>query len=481
MRTAWWSTFAAVALGFGAVLRAQPAPTVADVLKIVEQQNQQIAAQNQLIQELSARVKALEAKQTETAALAQGLSATADDVAAAKDDIATLNKKLEKRLSLAKNIDGLKLTGDLRLRQEWRNRERDLDEPADADRDRLMARFRLGLLWTSPAEGWEAGAGLVTGGSDGRSANDVWGEDHLFETGDIRLDYAYAKHTWLLQETPLGLTFGQQVTPFVVTPLLWDVDLRPTGVSLQYGEPLKKDYAGAFATAGAYEFYEGSVMGNPPDEYGDVNLFATQAGYRWTSKRADGLLALGYSTVTANYDDTKTPADTASAGLWHADQREDFHVVDLLADSRISAGPVELRPYGQVAYNLGADGPKSQQTIVRGYNATTNPEDPEDNALGWWLGLDASYGRLKLGYAYAYVEADAVFGPLRDNESGYSTGLTDTDVQGHKLGATWNFTPNFSLSLNAYLLERIEGGSGQVGGKDYDEGSTYQIETLYRF
>jgi len=466
----------------GNAVRAQPQPTLADLLKVVEKQSQQIAEQNRVIQDLTTRVQVLEGRQHEVTVLTQGQSAATNELSAVKGDIATLNKKIEKRLSLGKPIEGLKLTGDLRLRQEFRDRDRDVKNPDNDDRDRLLARVRLGLLWNSPAEAWDLGVGLVTGSSDGRGANDVWGQDHLFETGDIRLDYAYAKHTWLCRETPLTLTLGQQRNPFVVTPLTWDVDLRPTGISVQYGEPLKKDYAGAFATAGAYEFYEGSLLGTPTTaKNGDVNLFAVQAGYRWTRKPADWLVALGYHHVTANYDDTLTPADTASAGLWHADQTEDFDVVDLLVDSRVNAGPVVLRPYGNAAWNLGAGGSKSQQTTVRDYHRICNPEDPKDNDWAWLVGLDATYGKLKLGYAYLYVAADAVFGPMRDNETGLSTGLTDTDVKGYKLTAAWSFTPNVSLATNAYLFQRIEGGSGNVGGSDYDEGATYQIEVLYKF
>lgn|GEM_PF-372277 len=521
--------------------RAQAAPTVEDLLKVVQEQSRQIAEQTRLIQELNGRVQALETKQTDSAVLTTGLSAASSDLAAVKDDVATLNKKIDKRLGLSKHIDGMKITGDLRLRQEWRDRQRDINNPDNDDRDRLLARFRLGLVWTSPTEGWEVGAGLVTGGLDGRSANDSWGDDHLFETGDIRLDYAYAKHTWYCDEAPLSLTLGQQRSPFVVTPLMWDVDLRPTGVTAQYGDPFKKDYCGAFATAGAYELYNGSNTGKPETtDNGDVFLVAGQVGYRFTSKPAGCLLAVGYQHVTSNYDDMRdqsstlrftdadgdgtydapeaytdvnrngrwdageplmdgdgdgvwdrndgyitnpndAPADTASAGLWHADQEEDFDVVDLLVDGRVSAGPVEFRPYGQVAYNLGASGPKSQQTIVRGYNRTTNPEDPEDNALAWLVGLDGSYGRLKLGYAYLYVGADAVFGPLRDNETGATTGLTDTDVQGHKVSVSWAFTPNLTLSANANIMERIEGGSSNVGGTEYDKGTTYQLEAVYKF
>jgi Skp family chaperone for outer membrane proteins len=519
---------------------AQAAPTIEELMTVVQEQSRQIAEQNRLIQELNGRVQALETKQTEAATLSQGLSSTSSDLAAVKDDVATLNKKIDKRLGLSKHIDSMKVTGDLRLRQEWRDRQRDVNNPDNDDRDRLLTRLRLGLVWTSPTEGWEVGAGLITGGSDGRSGNDAWSDTHLFETGDVRLDYAYAKHTWYCAETPLTLTLGQQRSPLLVTPLMWDADLRPAGATAQYGDPLRKTYSGVFGTVGAYQFYDGEAMGSPDVENGDVRLFAGQVGYRFTSAPWDWTVALGYQHITSNFDDIRdqnstlrfsdadgngrydapeaytdvnrngrwdageplmdgngngvwdrndgyvtnpydAPADTASPGLWHADQDGGFDIVDLLVDGRVNVGPVALRPYGQVAYNLSAEGPKSQQTIVRGYNRATNPEDPEDHALAWLLGLDATYSKLRLGYAYLYVGADAVFGPLHDNETGATAGVTDTDVRGHKLSLTWSVTPNASLSANANIMERIEGGSGNVGGTDYDEGATYQIEALYKF
>ncbi len=477
-----WVLGVTILLAGALPIQAQTTPTVEELLRVVQEQSRQIAEQNRLIQDLAGRVQALEAKQSAAGAQAAVAGSPSAEIAALKEDVAALSKKVDKRLVLAKHVEGLKVTGDLRLRYEYRNRQREINNPDNDDRDRIMTRLRLGLVWNVPSEGWEFGAGLITGASDGRSGNDVWGEDHLFETGDIRLDYAYARHTWMLGERPVALTLGQQRNPLVVTPLMWDADLRPTGATVQYGDPFKKDYCGPFATAGLYEFYNGSVMGTPSsNENGDVFLAAAQAGYHFTGTPAEYLVALGWHHVTSNVDDTVTPADTSSPGLWHADQEGEFDVVDLLAESRLTAGPVEFRPYGQAAWNLGADGPKSQQTLVRGYNAATNPEDPEDHALAWIVGLDTAYGRLKLGYAYLYVGADAVFGPLRDNETGATTGVTDTDVKGHKLTATWSFTPNLTVSANANIMKRIEGGSGNVGGSEYDKGATYQLEAIYKF
>jgi hypothetical protein len=462
-------------------------------MKVVEQQSRQIADQNRTIQELTTRVQALEAKQAPgVAATKAGEAVPAGDLAAVKEDLAAVKKKVDSKLSLSRHIEGLKITGDLRLRHEFRNRQRDVANPDNDDRQRSAMRLRLGLLWNSPAEHWEIGAGLATGGADGRSANDTWGDDHLFEKGDIRLDYAYARHAWLLDGTRLALTFGQHENPFVMSVLNWDADARPTGITAQYGEPLKKTYSGPFATAGAYDLYNGDRTGNPAaNENSDVMLFAGQVGYKLVTAPADYLLALGYSRVTANFDDVRdadpntpgfqAPADTSTPGLWHADQQEEFDVVDLLLKARTRVGGVDWEPYGHVAYNFGADGPKSQQNLRRGYDPKAKPESPEDNALAWLLGLDATYGKLKLGYAYVYVEADSVFGPLRDNEPGSTTGVTDTDVWGHKLTATWGFTPNFTLGVNAYFMERLDGGSGKVGGADYDKGSTYQLEAIYRF
>ena len=123
-------------------------------------------------------------------------------------------------LVLSKHIDNMSIKGDLRVRYE--RRDRDLAAGGNDVLERMRARFRAGMVWKNSSENWEVGAGLTTGGVKGTSTFDTWGEDEFFETGDIRLDYAYGKHTL----GPFKLTAGQQKNPFETSWLLWDSDLR---------------------------------------------------------------------------------------------------------------------------------------------------------------------------------------------------------------------------------------------------------------
>lgn len=490
-----WKTMGAGLLLLGAAATAQEAVTTADLVKIIERQNQQIA-------QLSDRLGQLE----EMKAV---LKETTDAYAEQSKTI----DKLGKKLSLGNNIDGLKLTGDLRARYEFR--DQNVAEPKSAskaedsseDRGRFRTRFRVGLVWNNKTESWEIGAGLASGGDDGRSSNDTWGETNMFETGDIRLDYAYATHKWLLENgMPLSLTLGQMKNPFVTTFINWDDDLRPTGIAAQIGDPFGKDYSGFFATVGAFNALWGPNA-NKVNNDTDVYLYAGQIGYKyqgesfnalvaaglrhitmsaledvtksgkysyWNDKDKDGVVDAGEIATVNDYDPFKT-----SAGLYNIVE-EDYtgDYGDLYGEISTNWQGVTWKGYGHVAMNFGADGTVSQQLIA-------SDEMPEDNNLAWLLGGEAKYQRLTFGYGYAHIEADSVFGPLKDSDFGETAGLVDTDVQGHKLYATYNVTKNFTIGATAYLLERIEGGSDEFEGKskndEADSTTCFQIDAVYKF
>src|SRR6056297_1772827 len=96
------------------------------------------------------------------------------------------------QVNLPDFIESMDIKGDLRVRYDYQ----DLDEAADNDpKDRLRLRFRMGVAWHNPAENWKIAAGLATGGASGNTTNATFSNDAIFETGDIRLDYAYAEHS----------------------------------------------------------------------------------------------------------------------------------------------------------------------------------------------------------------------------------------------------------------------------------------------
>ncbi|MBW6520507.1 MAG: hypothetical protein K0A99_05770 [Desulfoarculaceae bacterium] len=68
----------------------------------------------------------------------------------------------------------------------------------------------MGGIRDNKEENWQVGADLITGSDDPTSGNDIWNEARLFETGDTRLDYAYAKHRW----DDVSMTLGQHKTSY---------------------------------------------------------------------------------------------------------------------------------------------------------------------------------------------------------------------------------------------------------------------------
>jgi hypothetical protein len=350
------------------------------------------------------------------------------------------DKKVDEKVTLANSsIDQLAIKGDLRLRYERRDR----NDPSDdyGALNRWRTRLRLGGVWKNKTESWEVGAGLATGGSDGRSTNDTWGEESIFETGDIRLDYAYAKH----KIEDFTLTAGQQVNPFVTSWLFWDGDLRPTGFTAHYTSKM-----GLFATIGGYglRFYK-----TPGED--TAMLGAGQVGYKGKIGDVKFVAAVGYQHFDGEFDNREAPNSDF-----------DYRIGDFYTKASIPLGIVAVSPYGHVWCNLGADG-----NVGEGQLGGTL--DPGDENIGWVLGLDATINKMvKLGYAYAVVEADSIYGSLTDSDFG--TGLSDTDVKGHKISAFFDVTKNISTGVSAFFFEAAE-------RKNQRKVDLYQFDVNYKF
>ncbi|MEN8258056.1 MAG: putative porin [Thermodesulfobacteriota bacterium] len=338
-----------------------------------------------------------------------------------------------------KAIDQLKIKSDLRVRYE----RRDHDEPQGEDegRDRWRTRFRLGGVWKNKAEKWEVGAGLATGGSSATSTNATWSENEFFETSDIRLDYAYAKHKW----KDFSITLGQQKDPFAKSWIYLDSDVRPAGLTLHYGQK-----QGVFITAGSYalRYYKAGNDANT------AMLWHGQTGWKGKAGKVSYTVAGGYQVYDGVFSNHEAP-----------NPDYDYEIADLYATASVLAGIAKLSFYGHIWTNLGADGNDGQGVL----GSTLNPEDED---MGWILGMKAKMGPVKLSYAYAVVEADSLYGDLKDQDFG--DGLSDTDVKGHKLGASYSFTKNFSTGVTAQFYEANE-------RSDEEDVDLYQLDFKYKF
>lgn len=325
-------------------------------------------------------------------------------------------------VSLGKGTDQLRLTGDFRLRYEAQSRE---VNGAENTRDRFLPRLRVGLVWTS--SDWEVGAGVATGGSAGTSTNDTWGDTGPFQSDDLRLDYAYARRKW----GDFGLTIGQQRNPFLGTWVVWDGDIRPTGVTGQY------QHGPWFLTAGAY-----NVRHYGWDE-DNANLGAIQTGLQGTRGNLSGKIAFAwYQFDHATIDSIKTPPPPAPSTTDYDNYK--LSIGSVYAEASYQGEGWKGTLFGEYTRNFAADGTVGQ---VAGCV-------PEDNDAAWALGALLTIRKLGFDYTYVHIEADSVYAQINDTTFGSPLGTTD--VEGHVFGISYALTERLKLTAQAHLVDPIE-------------------------
>jgi len=378
-------------------------------------------------------------------------------------------------LTLGENIDGLTILGDLRLRYEYSKIDYDSDMSSSTDETqntRFRTRFRLGFLWKNSTESWEIGAGLITGqaeecsdfygASDGRSGNASWNTGSPWQSSDIFLDYAYAKHTW----DAFSLTLGQQKNPFVASWIMFDTDLRPTGATVQYDSDM------FFVTMGAYNLLSDTSTGYGNGNHQSLaNLYAAQLGLKLEMEPVQALLAIGYW----HYDSETVEYALSNMAM---DQDYRYEIGSIYAEINATVAEMKLKLFGEYAMNFGVDSGDSNnvsQTPLGGMSFY----DAEDNDQAWIIGVQVKAFGFTAEYAYASIEGDAIpyfvsdseFGSLLTNSPGYSR-----NVQGHVLGLGYDLTKNCTLSATAMLTEYVETWDGWD-----NDASLYQIDLTYKF
>jgi hypothetical protein len=440
--------------------------TNAEILKRIEEMQTQIRQQQVVIDRLKGQLDRDKAASDE--AVTEIVRKEVD--AAVEKGLAQV--KQGPTLSLGKNIDGLKLKGDLRLRYERREETNDEKSGSDKEKrekDRFRTRFRLGFVWNNSTEEWEIGAGLASGSDSGKSTNDSWNKSSVWETGDIRLDYAYAKHRW----DTMSLTLGQQKNPFETTFIMFDGDLRPTGATLEY-TPADSP---VFVTAGIYNI-RGDSYADGDNDQSLANMYAAQVGLKGGTEAVQYLLAL----ACYNYDSETTEYFSEAMD----DAGYEWQIADIYGHVTTKVGDVGLKLYGQYAVNLGveSDGGTVGQAI------TLNPDgkpygkapsasyDAEDEDQAWVVGIEAKYQKMKLSYAYAHIEGDAI--PLFVSDSDFGAAIPGGDnsinVEGHKFGLSYSVTKNFSVGGTVFLTELIdEKSSSDLSGQ------LCQLDLKYKF
>ncbi|MCX5870352.1 MAG: putative porin [Deltaproteobacteria bacterium] len=376
-------------------------------------------------------------------------------VTAQQEHIDAIEKKKGFVVSGNEFIDQVKLNGDLRIRYEIRDKNYKVGD--DTSRERFRSRVRLGGVWDNKEENWQVALGIASGDNTPTSTNDTWGETYPFEHTNINIDYAYAKHKW----NDFSMTLGQSENPYKSSWVLWDTDVRLTGLTLAYGQK-----EGVFATAGGY----GAKFVHDDNT---SMLYMGQVGYNGKfSEKGKFTVATGYHTYTNSIiNEDSALGGKALFGFGSVDPNNyKLNIGDLYGDVSLPAGPVQLKLYGQMWKNFGADGKIGQSQAGSHF-----PETPRDNDMGWVMGIDTKFNNFKLGYAYSMVEADSLFGYLSDADFG--DGLSKTNKKGHRVQLGYDISKNWSTDFTFFNVKRIE----DFASAQEDHVNLYQFDVSYKF
>jgi hypothetical protein len=318
--------------------------------------------------------------------------------------------------------------GDIRLRQQW-------DEITGQDtRSRQRIRFRLNGE-TTIGRKLKIGYGLATGGSDPRSTNQTLNNN--FETPDIRLNNAYA--LWLPFD---GLNIwggkynGIKHIMWRPTDLLWDSDITPDGAGLNY------TYKDFFTHAGYLIVDELKSESNPGMGYAQAGMEIPLSGN--TAFKAAGVWYIPRSMQGSVMDHSKGNNSTNELG-------------GLLYDFNCVQGIVELS--GKKIAGL------DKAALMADYIINT---DPDDDNIGWDIGLKLKKSRIAFKYNYRYLEKDAFVDTYPDSDA--ADGMTG--VKGHEAEIEFAVYKHTSLNFDYYHMTEID------SSKDRD---VIQLDLVVKF
>jgi hypothetical protein len=350
-------------------------------------------------------------------------------------------------LNLSSNVENLQIKGDLRLRFQREEFNTDSGASQTESRDRFRMRFRLGFIWKTN-EGWEIGAGFATGDPNnpynGRSTNFDVGNRGPFNSADLVLDYAFARHKWMHSDSTSTLTLGQMKNPYYTSPSMWDSDLRPTGIYYEWRKNISEE-TDFFVKAGAFTVvHHNSGRGN-----NDTNLYAIQTGL----KNEMYTLSLGYHHYTGDlYESLAGVTSNAGASM-------DYRLLELYSDYTFHMFDYKWKSFVHVMHNLSAKGTDSHFADI------TSQED-----TSYILGLNMYYNpKLTLAIQYRHMEAHA-------QPSNLVEGTFGSNQAGSAFIVSYKVTKNMTVKLNYLYSEEIASSASSA-----DKHDSFVIDVIYKF
>ena len=378
-------------------------------------------------------------------------------------------------------VTGYKISGSFRGRFEQFSG----DNNGLIDRTRLRYRLLAGLT-VNMVDNLEAGFRLGSGDPVGSAGNPLSQNSTMkgnWSDKNIYIDVAYGKWTPINSGNwQLSATVGKMENPFNFTPMVFDPDLTPEGAVLTGGYAINDKQNLVFA-GGAFVLNEAGTFGLAPGSSGasssqDPFMYGGQIAWnaKWTEKWATSV-GLGAFAIVS-------PAQLSNANVPQNNQGNTRTVQTIYypASPNYPAGSATITT---LAYNympLIADASVTYTAasfpfytgafpIKFAAEFMNNPGAPRNNN-GFWVGVTLGKSGTKktwdLSYRYEYLEADAWYDQLVDDDNGafYATSAYSsytgsagwyggTNMKGHLIKLNYSVTDSFTLGITCYINDLI--------------------------
>ena len=399
-----------------------------------------------------------------------------NEMDATNDFSAALNEKFP----MSSWVKSYKIGGDFRGRFEQFSG----NNSAFDDRTRLRYRLRFGVvasLLDNMEVGFRAGSGDPAPGSFSTQGNPLSQNSTMqnnWSDKGIYIDAAYAKWTainsgdWLL-----AATIGKMDNPFSFTWMVFDPDLTPEGAAITGTYAINDRHSLAYAGA-AFVLDEESSNTHDPFMYGGQILWNAKWSSKWTSSLGVGAFAIvsPEQLTTSNVPYVNQGNTRSSSGVLR------HNYTPVIADASLTY------TFDTAPLYTGAFPVKLQGEFMN------NPGAATDNN-GCWVGVTFGKSGKKhtwdLSYRYEYLEADAWYDQLVDDDSGayyqhapvaggsgYSGG---TNIKGHFMKFNYSLTDSLTFSATCYLNSLINQTLAGGVTEPQSEAMHFMADLMWKF
>jgi hypothetical protein len=361
-------------------------------------------------------------------------------------------------------VTGYKLYGDFRGRYDKMSTDNPGTKSLSAqDRDRLRYRLRVGLL-VNMTDDMQVGFRLGSGDTGSALSNNQTLQDNGTKK-PVWIDAAYGKWT-PLHDDPwmLAMTIGKMDQPFQSSYMLFDPDYTPEGAALQTGYKFNAHQSLALNTA-AFVLDEMAASSRDPFLYGAQLIWNAN----WTPKIASSLGVSVFDIVNKEALGLSGGANPPNINAGGVPNNNEGNTRDGYGNLIYNYNPVVVS--ASATYTLDSFPLyKGKFPIKLSGEYMNNPGAPDHNEGAWagiTFGKSGKRGTWDVSYRYQYLEADAWYDEMVDDDnvvfySNTTTALAKnsfiggTNIKGHLIKFNYSITDALTFSLTSYLNELIK-------------------------